>query len=116
MKNAFPWIIAGVGAGIATYLLLREQNGPRYAAASAYDAGYDAVNNAAARTDAWGIRQRVAGAGSSVLGKVKEGVGRMTGNDRLATEGALDDAAGQLRNATGTAANAASQTLRDLNL
>lgn len=111
MKTSVPWILAGVGAGVATYLMMRQQRTLQ----PATDTGWDAVDDAANRTDAWGAEQRVAGTGSNVLGKVKEGIGRVTGNDRLANEGAADQAAGTVRNAVGTVANAAGQTMRDLN-
>lgn len=109
--KTLPWILAGVGAGVATYLILQQQRGGAYATST----GYDAVDDAADRTDAWGVRQRAAGAGTNVVGKVKEGFGRLTGNDQLASEGVADQAAGQVRDAAGTIANAAGQTLRDLN-
>lgn len=111
--KTLPWILAGVGASLATYLMMRQQRGPQFATAT--DTGYDAVDDAADRTASWGDRQRIAGAGSNVAGKVKEGFGRMTGNTQLANEGAADQAAGTVRDAAGTVANAAGQTLRDLN-
>lgn len=110
MKTSLPWILAGVGASVATYLLFRQPSA-QYSTGT----GYDGVDNAADRTSLWGDKQRLAGSGSNVLGKVKEGFGRFTGNDSLAAEGAVDQAAGSLRNAAGNVANAAGQTLHDLN-
>lgn len=122
MKSSLPWILAGVGAGVATYLMMRQQGGtPAFATntgsslGAGTGTGYDAVDSAANRTAAWGDKQRIAGAGSSVVGKVKEGFGRLTGNDNLAAEGTADQAAGSLRDAAGNVANAAGQTLKDLN-
>lgn len=109
--KTLPWILAGVGASVATYLVMRQQRGPAFATST----GYGAVDNAADQTDAWGVRQRAAGAGTNLVGKVKEGFGKLTGDDQLASEGVGDQAAGQVRNAAGTVANAAGQTLRDLN-
>jgi uncharacterized protein YjbJ (UPF0337 family) len=111
--KTLPWIVAGVGAGMATYMMLRQQRTPQLATAAG--TGYGAVDDAANRTDAWGDQQRVAGAGTNVVGKVKEGLGRLTGNDQLASEGAADQVAGTVRNAAGGVGNAAGQTLRDLN-
>ena len=108
--KALPLILAGVGASVATYLLLRQSD-----AQFATGTGFNAVDDAAGRTASWGDKQRIAGAGSNLAGKLKEGFGRVTGNDRLASEGTVDQAAGTLRNATGTVANAPSQTLKDLN-
>lgn len=109
MKSPIPWILAGVGAGAATYLLLRQPTTSQYAT------GYSGVDDAANRTALWGDKQRVAGSGTNLVGNIKEGIGRLTGNDDLATEGAADQAAGTVRNAAGAVANAAGKTLKDLN-
>jgi uncharacterized protein YjbJ (UPF0337 family) len=109
MKSSMPWIFAGIGAGIAaTYLLM---NQPRMQA----DTGYDSVDEGAARTYGWGAKARVTGAGRNVVGRVKEGVGRLTGRDDIAGEGVVDQAAGAVKNAAGTVAQAAGQTIHDLN-
>ena len=122
MKTTLPWILAGVGAGVATYLMIRQQqDSPQFASStgsrfrSGAGTGYDAVDDAADRTATWGDKQRLAGAGTNLVGKVKESFGRVTGNDSLAAEGTADQAAGSIRNATGTVANAAGQTIKDLN-
>jgi uncharacterized protein YjbJ (UPF0337 family) len=122
MKTTLPWILAGVGASVATYLMFRQQQGlPQFATntgagfGSGTGTGLNAVDDAANRTSTWGDKQRLAGAGSNLLGKVKEGLGRVTGNDSLAAEGTADQAAGSVRNATGAVANAAGKTLKDLN-
>ncbi|MHB2009800.1 MAG: CsbD family protein, partial [Acidobacteriaceae bacterium] len=73
------------------------------------------LDAAADRTDLWGSRQRIAGTGRDLLGRVKEGIGRITGNDDLAGRGVVDQIAGAMQNATGKAANAASDTIRDFN-
>jgi uncharacterized protein YjbJ (UPF0337 family) len=109
MKSSMPWIFAGIGAGIAaTYLLM---NQPRMQG----ETGYDSVEEGAARTYGWGSKARVTGAGRNIAGRVKEGVGRLTGRDDIAGEGVLDQAAGSVKNAVGTVAQAAGQTIHDLN-
>ena len=120
MKTTLPWILAGVGASVATYLVMRQQQGSPQLATNTGSrfgtgTGFNAVDDAADRTATWGDKQRIAGTGSNLVGKVKEGFGRITGNDSLATEGAADQAAGTVRNAAGNVANAAGQTLKDLN-
>jgi uncharacterized protein YjbJ (UPF0337 family) len=112
MKISIPWLVAGVSAGFAVWLLLREQPSPRFAA----DTGYDSVDDAADRTALWGVKQRAAGKGTNIAGKLKEGIGRVTGNDDLAGEGVLDQVTGKVRDAAGTVADAAGQTLKDLNI
>jgi uncharacterized protein YjbJ (UPF0337 family) len=121
MKTTLPWLLAGIGASVATYLMFRQQEGLTPALATnkgtgiGTRTGYNAVDDAADRTAAWGDKQRIAGAGSNLVGKVKEGFGRVTGNDNLAAEGTADQAAGSLRNSAGKVANAAGRALKDLN-
>jgi uncharacterized protein YjbJ (UPF0337 family) len=106
--KALPWIIAGLGAGIAAYIVLN-QPGPEYAT------GNDDIENAAGRTSLWGSKQRLSGTGVGLVGKFKEGVGRATGNDQLADEGFADQVAGAVKKAAGGVAQAAGQTIHDLN-
>jgi uncharacterized protein YjbJ (UPF0337 family) len=109
MKSNLPWIFAGIGAGIAaTYFLM---NQPRLQS----DTGYDSVDEGAARAYGWGSKARLTGAGRNIAGKVKEGIGRIAGRDDIAGEGILDQAEGSVRNAAGTVAQAAGQTIHDLN-
>jgi uncharacterized protein YjbJ (UPF0337 family) len=107
MKN-FGWLIAGVGVAVAAYLVLN-QPGPQYAT------GNDDVEDAADRTSLWGSKQRVSGAGGRLGGKLKEGFGRVTGNDQLAGEGIADQVAGTVKDAAGKVAQAAGETLHELN-
>lgn len=109
MKSSLPWIFAGIGAGIAATWILMNQ--PRLQS----ETGYDTVEDAAARTSGWGSRARIGGAGRNVVGRVKEGVGRLSGRDDLAGEGLMDQAAGSVENAAGSVAEAAGQTIHDLN-
>lgn len=109
MKSSMPWIVAGIGAGIAaTYILM---NQPRLQS----DTGYDSVDEGAARTYGWGSKARVSGAGRNIVGQMKEGVGRLGGRDDIAGEGVMDQAAGSVKNAVGSVAQAAGQTIHDLN-
>ncbi|MHB1795060.1 MAG: CsbD family protein [Acidobacteriaceae bacterium] len=101
------WIPLALGI-VATYIILDRR-------ACRYAAEYNELDEAADRTDLWGSRQRIAGTGRDLLGRVKEGIGRITGNDDLAGRGVVDQIAGAMQNATGKAANAASDTIRDFN-
>jgi uncharacterized protein YjbJ (UPF0337 family) len=104
-----PFVIAiASGVAIAAYILFNTP-GPEYAT------GNDSVEDAARGTAQWGSKKRVAGAGNSIVGKVKEGVGRVTGNEDLAGEGLVDQAAGAVKNAAGEVAQAAGETLHELN-
>jgi uncharacterized protein YjbJ (UPF0337 family) len=107
--KALPWILAGVGAGAAVaYLVL---NQPRMQAAT----GWDSVENAANRTFGWGSKNRISGAAKNVAGNVKEGFGRLSGDADLADEGTGDQVVGTVKNAAGALAQAAGETLHDLN-
>ena len=44
---------------------------------------------------------RVEGAGKTVGGKIKEAVGKVTGDEKLKTEGRADQVAGKVQNAVG---------------
>jgi uncharacterized protein YjbJ (UPF0337 family) len=106
--KALPWIIAAAGIGAAAYVL-RNTPGPQYAT------GSDTVEDAAHSTANWGSKTRVRGAGGKFIGKAKQGLGNLTGNDRLASEGVDDQIAGGVADAAGKVAEAAGQTLHDLN-
>jgi uncharacterized protein YjbJ (UPF0337 family) len=106
--KALPWILAGVGVGLVTYFALN-QPGLQYAT------GDPDVEDAADKTALWGSKQRVAGAGASIFGKVKEGVGRVTGDDQLAGEGVGDQLAGAVRDTAGSVAQVAGNVLHEVN-
>ncbi len=104
--KAFPWVVAGVAIGAAVYFILN-QPGPSYASGD--------VERAANKADVWGGKQRLKGTGGSLVGKAKETLGNATGDDDLAAEGTGDQIAGDVKDAVGKVANAASDTLRDFN-
>jgi uncharacterized protein YjbJ (UPF0337 family) len=97
----------GAGAVIA-YVIL---NQPRPQA----ETGWDSVENTADRAFGWGSKTRLSSVGAKVGGKLKEGIGRLTGDADLAEEGVGDQAVGAVKDAVGTVAQAAGQTLHDLN-
>lgn len=104
--KALPWIIAGVAFGAAAYFIANQPE-PSYASGD--------VERAANKTDLWGGKQRVKGTGGSLVGKAKEAFGNATGDQDLADEGAGDQVVGDVKDAVGKVANAASDTLRDFN-
>lgn len=101
------WIPLALGI-VGAYIFL-DRRAVRYAAE------YNELKSAADRTDLWGSKQRIAGTGRDLLGKMKEGVSRLSGNQDLADQGVADQIAGGVQNAAGKAANAASDTIRELN-
>ncbi len=107
--KALGWIVAGVGVGLAALLVLNQNGGPQYAT------GNDDLDDAADQASLWGAKQRATGTGGSVLGRIKEGVGNVTGNDRLAGEGLGDQVVGGLKDTAGQAASAVGDAVRGLN-
>jgi uncharacterized protein YjbJ (UPF0337 family) len=106
--KALAWVIAGVGVGVAAYIVLN-QPGPQYAT------GDDDLEYAANRTSLWGSKQRLSGTGGNLAGKIKEGFGRVTGDDQLADEGAADQLVGAVKDTVGKTAQVAGQAIHDLN-
>ena len=66
-------------------------------------------------TFGWGTKRRAEGKAGSVVGAIKEGVGRLTGNQQMADEGAADRVVGDIKDAAGKVGHAAAQTIHDLN-
>jgi uncharacterized protein YjbJ (UPF0337 family) len=110
--KALPWIVAAAGIGAAAYFIATAP-GPQWEAQN--PTGSDAVEGAASSTANWGTKTRMRGAGGKFVGKAKQAIGDLTGNDRLASEGAGDELAGSAADAVGNLAQAAGQTIHDLN-
>jgi uncharacterized protein YjbJ (UPF0337 family) len=106
--KALPWILAGTALGVAAYIVINTP-GPEYAT------GNDTLETAARRTSQFGSRARIRGVGGKFVGKAKEAFGNATGNPDLADEGVGDQVIGSLKDAAGSVAQAAGQTLHDLN-
>lgn len=102
------WFAAGIGVGLVIYLIANAP-GPQHAT------GSDTLEGAARTAADWGTKQRITGAGANVLGRVKEGLGDLAGNPDLADEGTGDRVAGEIKEGVGKFAQAAGQTLHDLN-
>ena len=108
MKSMIGWAAVAAGVAAATYVLMN-MPGPEYAT------GSDTVEGAARRTSAWGSQQRLASVGSNLAGRAKEAVGRMTGNADMMDRGTVDRVAGAVKDSVGEVAQAAGQTIHDLN-
>jgi uncharacterized protein YjbJ (UPF0337 family) len=106
--KTFAWLAAGIGVGLAVYLVANAP-GPQYAT------GSDNLEDAARNAAGWGTKQRASGLGRNVAGRVKEGLGNLTGNPDLADEGLGDQIEGNVREGVGKFAQATGQTLHDLN-
>jgi uncharacterized protein YjbJ (UPF0337 family) len=106
--KVIPWILAAVGIGTAAYVVMNTP-GPQYAT------GNDSIEGAARSTSQWGSKKRVGGKATDIAGKLKEGIGNITGNSNLANQGVGDQIAGSVKDAAGTVAQAAGQAIHDLN-
>ena len=82
-------LLTGAGIGIAVYVLLNDQN---------------VSLSAADRTGAWGTGKRLSGAGNSVKGSVKEGFGKLTGDESTQASGTVDKVKGSVQDAVGSVA------------
>jgi len=51
-------------------------------------------------------KDRIEGAGKQVKGAVKEGVGKLTGDEKMKAEGKMDKAEGKVQNTVGGAKDA----------
>jgi len=59
-------------------------------------------------------KDEVRGRGEKIKGRVKEGVGRMTGNQRLRDEGSADRAAGTVQEGFGRGRRKVGNAIKDL--
>ena len=108
--KALPWIVAGFALGLSVILLLRLTE-PE----TEYATGPDGVESVARKTYGWGTKTLIGGKVGSVKGAVKESVGRVIGNDQMASEGAADRVVGNVKSAAGQFGHAVGQTIHDLN-
>lgn len=106
--KSLPWMMALVGLGVAAYVVLNAP-GPEYAT------GNDSVEDAARRTSAWGSQSRIKGKATNLGGKLKEGIGNLTGDPDLANQGVVDQVAGSIKDAAGSVAQAAGETIHEFN-
>lgn len=106
--KTLTWLAAGIGIGFVVYLFA---NAPR----PEYATGSDNLGEAARNTFGWGMKQRAKGFGRNITGRVKENVGELTGNTDIADSGLADQIEGNVREGVGKVAQAAGQTLHDLN-
>jgi uncharacterized protein YjbJ (UPF0337 family) len=110
--KALPLMIAGVGIGVGVTILLL---GGEFGSQPEYATGSDGVERAARKTFGWGTKRRAEGKMGLVAGAIKEGVGRLTGNQQMADEGAADRFVGDVKDAAGKVGHAVAETIHDLN-
>jgi uncharacterized protein YjbJ (UPF0337 family) len=102
-------LLTGIGVGaVLTYALL-------YEPALQQEAEFDGVEDTANRMRRWGTEKRFGAGADTLMGRMKEGVGRIAGDDDLADEGIGDQAVGAVKNTVGRWSQAAGETVHDLN-
>jgi uncharacterized protein YjbJ (UPF0337 family) len=103
----FPWLVAGVGVGIAAYIVSSQS--------STQPTAQDESEYAAGRSRIWGAKQALAGTGTGLVGKLKGSWGSAIGDDSLADEGFADQMVGSVKKSAGEAAGVLGDTINDLN-
>ena len=111
--RALAWIVASLGVGVAVCVLW-DRRSRQYETPGGGDL-HGAIEDVAETTFGWGTRQRVAGSAERMTGKLKEGLGRIAGDDDLAADGVVTEASGIVKDAAGSLAQAASETIHNLN-
>lgn len=120
--RAFPWVVAGMGIGAGlTIMFMNEYKDAeaRYAAGSATEEEWPLGKSFA--WDAKGTKPAISPRGKvrPFAREVKEGVGRVTGDDQMVGEGVVDRAAVSAMDAPGdlgqSMGQVVGQTIHDLN-
>ena len=79
------------------------------------ETGFDGMEDAANKAWRWGTKKRFGAGADTLVGRVKEGVGRVTGDDALASEGMADKALGVVKDTAGRWGHPVGETIHDLN-
>jgi uncharacterized protein YjbJ (UPF0337 family) len=103
------WIFGGMALGAAVAVILL------YEPDLQHETGSDNLEDAANQALRWGTKKRFGAGADNIVGRVKEGIGRVTGDDELAGEGVLDQAAGAVKDTAGRWGHAVGKTIHDLN-
>ncbi len=107
MKTFF-WLLGAGTLGLAAYIIF--SNNQLDTARTR-----DGVDQAGDQVGQWGTKQRMTGTGSQLGGKLKQGIGKVTGDRTLEGSGAVDEVTGAVKDAAGRAAHAVQDTIHNLN-
>ncbi len=97
--SKFMWILGATCLGVAGYLFFTDSLGTQGGSGDELDELGERVGN-------WGTKNRITGTGGQLGGKLKQGVGKLTGDEDLQGEGMLDEGIGTVKDAAGKAAHA----------
>ena len=104
--NKFMWILGATCLGVAAYVLIADASANRRAA--------DGLDDLSDDVSDWGTKNRVKGTGGVLGGKLKQGFGKLTDDDDLQGEGAVDEGVGRIKDVAGRAAHSVSDAISDL--
>jgi uncharacterized protein YjbJ (UPF0337 family) len=79
------------------------------------EAEFDDLEDSANRMRLWGTKKRFGAGANTLVGRMKEGVGRFAGDEDLVGEGVGDQLAGAVEDTVGRFGQAAGETVHDLN-
>jgi len=99
-----PWIVGGVGAGLAAYFLVNR-------IAPGYSDVTSNVENASGKMSIWGWKARLKGNATSLVGALKEQAGHALNNEKLVAEGLGDKAVGTVEDTAGHASQKVGEAL-----
>jgi uncharacterized protein YjbJ (UPF0337 family) len=100
------WILGLTCLGVTAYVFLSETASERYVPADSFDEFGE-------RAGTWGTKKRVTGTGGVLGGKLKQGFGKVTGDEKLQGEGLVDEGVGRVKDAAGQVAHAVSDAIAD---
>lgn len=104
--NKLMWILGLTCLGVTAYVFLSETANERMVPA-------DGLDEFGERAGVWGTGKRVAGTGGVLGGKLKQGFGKVTGDEQLQGEGMIDEGVGRVKDAAGQVAHAVSDAISD---
>ncbi len=95
------WILGATCLGVAAYVLLA-------------DPSADDADDLQSQVSGWGTKNRVKGTGGVLGGKLEQGFGKLTGDEQLQGQGAVDEGGGRGKDLAGQAAHAGRDTIADV--
>jgi uncharacterized protein YjbJ (UPF0337 family) len=103
------WILGGMALGAAVAVILLSEPDLQHETRSGN------IEDAANQAWRWGTKKRFGGAADRLVGRAKESIGRVTGDDNLVGEGVINQAAGAVKDTAGRWGHAVGETIHDLN-
>jgi uncharacterized protein YjbJ (UPF0337 family) len=107
--RASSLLLTGIGVGaVLTYALF-------YGSTLQQEAEFDGVEDSANTMWRWGTKKRFGAGADTLVGRMKEGLGRFAGDEDLVGEGVGDQVVGAVKDTVGRFGQTAGETVHDLN-